>query len=241
MTQSGLGGVGLNVNTVNRVCVIALAVAIAGLAASTAAAHSQAKTITVNGTGIVNSVPNQAEFTFGVTTTGKTATAALATNGTAMNKLIAAIKAQGIKSADIQTAEISLTPNQNPAGTAILNYTATNSVSALVRSISKAGPLIDAAVHAGANDVEGPSLTAADSQDLSRQALKAAVADARARAEAIATAAHVTLGAVISISETSNSVPLPFTPISAARSSSTPVAAGTIQIEADITAVFAIR
>lgn len=228
-------------NPVKRVWILALAVAIAGLAAASAAAHVEARTITVNGTGIVNSVPTQAEFTFGVTTTGKTATAALATNGTAMNKLIAAIKGQGIKPADIQTAEISLTPNQNPAGTLILNYTATNSVSALVGNISKAGPLIDAAVHAGANDVEGPSLTAADSQNLSRQALKAAVSDARARAEAIATAAHVALGSIISISETSNQTPLPFTPISAAKSSSTPVAAGTIQIEADITAVFAIR
>jgi len=228
-------------NPPSRLWAVALAVAIAGLAAAGADAQSQAKTITVDGTGIVNAVPTQAEFTFGVTTEGKTATSAIAANATAMNKLIAAVKAQGVKPADIQTAEISLTPNENSAGNVILNYTATNSVSALVRSIAKAGPLIDAAVHAGANDVQGPSLTAADSQSLSRRALEAAVSDARARAEAIAAAAHVALGGVVSISETSSQTPLPFTPISAARSSSTPVAAGTIQIEADITAVFAIR
>jgi uncharacterized protein len=229
------------VNTVNRIMVLALTVAISGLFAASAVAHAVARTITVNGTGVVNTVPTQAEFTFGVTTTGKTATAALTTNGTAMNKLVAAIEAQGIKAADIQTAQILLTPNENPAGNLILNYTATNSVSVLVRSIANAGPLIDAAVQAGANNVGGPSLTAGDSQALSRQALKAAVSDARGRAEALAGAAHVALGNIISISETSSSTPLPFTPIAAAKSSSTPVSAGTIQVEADITAVFAIR
>jgi uncharacterized protein len=201
----------------------------------------QAKTITVHGTGIVNSVPTQAEFTFGVTATGRTARAALAANAGEMTKVIGALKGQGLADADIQTAEISLSPTRNQAGTRIIGYTATNSVTALVRSITKAGPVIDAAVGAGSNDVEGPAFTAADSQLLSRRALKAAVADARARAQAIAAAARVGLGGVVSVSEVSTNTPLPLSPISAARVSSTPVSAGTIQTEADVTVVFAIK
>lgn len=220
---------------------VAVALAVAATASATAGAQPQARTITVNGTGTVTVVPTQAEFTFGVTTVGKTATAALGANSRAMNKLIAAIEQQGIKAADVQTAEVSLMPNRNQAGTTIVGYTATNSVSALVRSIVKAGPLVDAAVRAGANDVQGPSLTVADSGNLSRQALRAAVTDARARAQAVAAQAHVTLGAIVSIAETSNTVPPPFSSLQAAKASSTPVSAGTIQVEADITAVFAIR
>ena len=89
--------------------------------------------------------------------------------------------------------------------------------------------------------MEGPAFTATDSQLLSRRALQAAIADARARAQAIASAAHVGLGAVVSVSEVSNNTPLPFSPIAAEKAASTPVSAGTIQTEADIVVVFAIR
>ena len=81
------------------------------------ASASAPRTITVAGTGIVTSVPDQAEFSFGVSTNGQTATAALTANSSKMNKVIAAIKALGIPAASIQTAQISLSPNMNQAGT----------------------------------------------------------------------------------------------------------------------------
>ncbi len=228
------------VNPSTRLSVLALVAAAAAVAVPVVSAAREARTITVHGTGIVNSVPTQAEFTFGVTADGKTATAALAANAGELTKVIGVLKGQGIADADIQTAEISLSPNRNAAGNLIIGYTVTNSVTALVRSIGRAGPVIDAAVQAGANDVEGPSFTAADSQLLSRRALKAAIADARARAQAIASAAHVGLGGVVSVSEESNTTPLPLAS-SANRAASTPIAAGTIQTEADVVVVFAIR
>jgi uncharacterized protein YggE len=95
-------------------------------------------------------------------------------------------------------------------------------------------------VNAGANEVDGPSLTSADARVLSQRALQAAVTDARQRAQAIASAAGVRLGAVQSISEQTTSTPVPY---AAAKASATPtpVEAGTVQIEADVTATFAIR
>ena len=197
------------------------------------------RTITVDGTGMVSTVPTRADFTFGVSTNGATATAALAANGRLMTKVIAAIKARGVPEAQIQTAEISLTPNRNQSGDRILNYTASNSVTARVQPLANAGPVVDAAVRAGANEVDGPSLTSADEQSLSRRALAAAVADARARANALAAAAHVKLGSVRSISEQSTTTPpTPFQ--SPAAASSTPIQAGTVQIEADVTVTYAI-
>jgi uncharacterized protein len=198
------------------------------------------RTITVDGSGTVSTVPNQADFTFGVSATARTATGALHANAAQMTKVIAALRAQGVAAADLQTAQISLSPNRNDNGDRILNYTATNSVTARVRSIAKSGPVVDAAVNAGANEVDGPSLTSADARVLSQQALKAAVADARQRAQAIAAAAGVRLGAVQSVSEQSTSTPVPY---AAAKASAvgTPVEAGTVQIESDVTATFAIR
>src|SRR5262245_24338263 len=174
---------------------------VAALAAPAALAASP-RSITVNGAGMVSTTPNQGDFTFGVTTTGGTASAALSSNARLMNRVIAALKAHGISAADIQTAEVSLSPNRNQNGDKILNYTATNSVTARVKPLSKAGPVVDAAVGAGANEVMGPSLTSADARTLSQRALKAAVADARERGAAIAAAAGVHLGRVLTVTET---------------------------------------
>ena len=215
-----------------------LAAALAAVAAPLATAAAP-RTITVHGTGIVETTPTTADFTFGVSADGSSATAALSANAAKMNQVIGAIKNRGVAAADIQTAQISLSPNRNQAGNRILNYTATNSVTVHIRSIGNAGPVVDAAVQAGTNQIDGPTLAAADQLLLSRRALKAAYADARGRAGALASAAGVKLGATLTVSEESASSPLPFAGV-AAKAASTPVSAGTISVEADVTVTFAI-
>lgn len=226
----------------SRFGIVVLGTAAASVVLSASAAASVAaapRAITVNGTGIVRSIPNQADFTFGVSTTGDTATGALAANARQMTKVIAVLKAQGVAARDIQTAQISIAPNTNRAGTAVVSFTATNSVSARTANIASAGKIVDGVVRAGANLVGGPSLTRSDQQSLSRRALKAAIADARARAQAIAAAAHVRLGRVHSVTEATNG-PLTSGPLAADKAADTPVEAGTIQTEADVTVTFDI-
>lgn len=208
--------------------------------AAGSASAAPARTITVNGTGIVTSVPNEAQFTFGVSTTGKTARAALGSNAARMTKVIAAIEAQGVAAKDIQTAQISLTPNTNETGTTILDFSAANSVTVNTEKIAKAGSIIDAAVGAGANLVGGPSLTPSDQSLLTRRALKAAIADARARAQAIAAAANVKLGPVQTVTEDTSSPILTPSPLEKASAVATPVEPGSIQTEEDVTVTFAI-
>jgi uncharacterized protein YggE len=237
MRQAGLRRFGI--------AVVVIVAAVAALGASTAVAGSAAaladqRTITVNGTGIVTSVPNQADFTFGVSTNGSTATGALSANATQMSKVIGVLKALGIAGRNIQTAQISLSPNMNRAGTAVVSYAATNSVTARTNNIPRSGKIIDGVVRAGANLVGGPSLTRSDQQALSRRALTAAIADARARATVIAAAAHVTLGRVRSVTE-ANGGPITSSADVAAKSfATTPVEAGTIKTEADVTVTFDI-
>jgi uncharacterized protein YggE len=221
------------------VVIALIAAAAVSAAAATAAAP---RTITVQGTGIVTTVPDEAQFSFGVSTTASTARAALTRNAARMNKLIAALKTAGIAPADLQTAEISLSPNTNENGSKVLSFTASDSVTAKTKQIAKAGAIVDAAVGAGANLVSGPSLGPSDQSALQRRALQAAVADARAKALAIAQAAHVRLGAVQTVSE-SSSTPITFAqaPKAAAAAPSTPVEPGSVQVEEDVTATFAIR
>jgi uncharacterized protein len=219
---------------------IAVPLVVAVAAVGAAQASAAGRTITVQGTGIVTTVPNEAQFSFGVSVTAANAKAALSANAGRMNTLIAAIKALGIPPADIQTAQISLTPNTNENGTRILNFTASDSVSVTTKDVAKAGSIVDAAVGAGANLVSGPTLGPSDQLLLDRRALKAAVADAHARALAIAEAAHVKLGVVRTVTEVSSS-PVTFSPApKAAAISSTPVEPGTVQTEEDVTVTYAI-
>jgi len=218
-----------------------LSAAAIAAAAGPAATAAPQRTITVQGTGIVTTVPDEAQFTFGVSTTARTAKAALAANAATMNRLVAALKGSGIAAADIQTSEISLSPNTNDNGSRVLSFTASNSVTVKTKAIAKAGSVVDAAVGAGANLVSGPSLAPSDQSALQRRALKAAVADARARALAIAQAANVRLGPVQTVNEAS-STPVTFAPSTKAPAASgTPVEPGSAQVEEDVTVAFAIR
>src|SRR5262249_25594378 len=162
---------------------LAAVVAFVGVGLPTSA-HSDttptqsAHTITVTGAGTATGTPNQALFTFGVSTKAKTAVQALAANSTAMRKLIDALKAAGIPSASLQTSSVSMSPITSEDGQDIVGYAASNSVTATIANVSRAGDVVDAAVAAGANQVDGPSLTVSDQSSLYNTALKAAIADA---------------------------------------------------------------
>ena len=143
------------------------------------------KTITVTGNGSVTTVPDRAGFDFTVETQAATAKAALAQNADAAAAVIAALKNAGIDAADIQTSQVSLSPQTNQDGTEIVGYAASTTVS-VKTTIAKAGSLVDAAVGAGADGVSGPNLSLSDQDAQYRAALKNAVADAHAKAQALA-------------------------------------------------------
>jgi uncharacterized protein YggE len=214
---------------------IALAAALVLVAAGSTDSPSGGG-ITVNGVGAAATTPDRAAFSFGVTTQAATATAALARNSDAIAKVIAALRSHGIPEADIQTQAVSLNPRTSDNGE-IVGYTASNSVSAQ-SAVTKAGETIDAAAGAGATDISGPAFTASDEASLYRQALRAAVADAKAKAQALASAAGVSLGGVTSVVEGS-SAPIPFVD-KAAAPTTTPVEPGTQRITANVTVTFAL-
>jgi uncharacterized protein YggE len=165
-----------------------------------------------------------------------------------MRKLLDALRAAG--ATDLQTQHVSLSPRyvERPVdaggggGKVGANgYTAHNSVSATVKQLARAGAVIDAAVAAGANHVSGPNLTRADTSDIYRQALEAAVDDARESAEALADAADLTLGRVTAVVEGSDAPsPLPMAARAADEAGgSTPIEAGEQEIRATVTVTFA--
>lgn len=218
--------------------VLALAIAAATLPGSAASAAADPGGITVNGTASVESVPDRAELSFGVESLGATARAALAANAIEMRKVIAAVKAAG--GTGVKTQSVSLSPRYNDKND-VQGFTATNTVSATIRDVARAGALIDAAVAAGANQVYGPSLSGGDQTELYRQALKVAVANARATAQVLAAAANVSLGRVTAVVESGGAPsPLPFAATKAQDLASTPVEPGTQQTTATVSVTFSV-
>jgi uncharacterized protein len=204
------------------------------------ASEEQREGITVTGVGQVDSVPDEAELSLGITTKGATAREALAANSDRMRRLIAALKAAGVAERDIKTQNVSIGPdydsNAGPDG-----YSASNTVSVLIRDIDRTGAVLEAATQAGANNVYGPSLTRANREALEAKALEKAVENARKRAGTLARAADVQLGPVTAIVEAVDRGGYElFAQRATADSSDVPIEKGTEEIAASVTVTFAI-
>jgi len=193
--------------------------------------------ITVSGSGSVSAVPTTAVFSFGVDSRAATAKAALAANSREMRLVIAAVKEAGAE--NVTTQSVNLSQAYGPDG-APNGFAASNVVTATI-GLDRVGGLIDAAVEAGANQVSGPSLGVADQEKLYRQALKAAVADARESAQVLATAAGRSLGKVTEIVEGGGSYPVPMVAKSAVSDAGAPIEAGTRETTATISVTFALN
>jgi uncharacterized protein len=230
----------MNTRILSLVGVLALAAAVAAatLPGSASSAAADEGGITVQGTASVTSTPDRAELSFGVESQAQTAKAALAANAAEMRRVLAALRAAG--ATDLKTQYVSLSPRLGDQNT-VQAYVATNSVSAIVKQLARAGAVIDAAVEAGANQVYGPTLSRGDQSDLYRQALKAAVANARESAQALAEAANVSLGRVTAVVEGGGAPqPMPLAAAKAEDAVSTPIEGGSQHVSATVTVTFSV-
>lgn len=221
--------------TSSLLAVAALAAVVRAGEAPAAAADATGG-ITVNGTGSVTAAPTRAELYVGVESQGATARAALAANAAEMRRVLAALRSAG--ATDLKTQSVNLNPRYVETG-GVQGFTATNSVSATVREVARAGAVIDAAVAAGANQVSGPSLTHANPGELYRQALRAAVADARLSAQALAAASGLTLGRVTAVVE-GGAAPMPLALAARAEggADATPIEPGEREVSASVSVTF---
>ena len=166
------------------------------------------RTLSVSGSGQVSAQPDVAVVTLGVQTEADAANAALSQNNTRMQSLVDALKEAGIASEDIQTRSIQLRPryadNSSQGGEPqITGYTATNTAEVRVRDLAVLGQLLDSAVAAGGNRIQGISFQVSDPTKVLDQAREAAWNDAESKATQLAELAGATLGAVVSLNESS--------------------------------------
>lgn len=161
--------------------------------------------------GEVSAVPDIATIGAGVVTQAPTAAAAMAENARRTAATVAAIRKAGVADRDIQTTSVNLSPqyryadNQPPA---ITGYQASSRVSVRFRDVKKAGPILDSLVAAGANQIDGPTLSIDKPEPLLDEAREKAVAAARARAVLYAKAAGLQVKRIVAISEGSSEMPI---------------------------------
>jgi uncharacterized protein len=219
------------------------AAALAGVGLPEAARSEQgtpARGITVSATGEVEAAPDRAALELGVETQAPSAQSALAQNAERLNRVLAALRKAGVVKDDLKTSQVSLWPQREGDGSTVTGYQATNTVSAELE-VEEAGAAIDAAVGAGANVVSGPALSVDERDALYREALAKAVEAARAKADAVAGAAGVSVGRVTAVVESAGDDQPPIA-YEAARAmpTATPIEPGTEEIAATVTVTFAV-
>jgi len=208
------------------------------------------RTLSITGTGTVHVVPDIVSLSLAVQTQDGDGARALAENNRRAQRLLAAVRNAGVADADMGTTFFAVTPQPqydpmtgNPTGEVI--YIVDNTITVTLRDVSRLGELLQVAVDAGANNIQGVSFSVDDPSAAEDQAREQAMTDARARAEMLATAAGATLGAPISIS---TSVYLPYVlggyRVEAAMGiggGGVPTTAGTMDVQVQVFVAYELR
>jgi uncharacterized protein YggE len=213
------------------------------------AASDDGAQVTVSGTGVVNLRPDTATITLGVSETAKGAVAAQTT----VNKKIAAVKKAlikaGAKEADISVSDLSVWGVYDYSGETqkLTGYSASHTLNITTADMEQVGPLVDAALDAGANQLQGVSFSVKDDGEAYNQALKLAVEKAREKAEVLAAATGVALGSLVSLNESDNFGYAPYANAKYAvadegmGAAPTQVDTGMVTISATVTAVYGLE
>ncbi len=207
-------------------------------------------TINVNGRGVANATPDIVDIQLGIETINANAQQALTQNTTQMTALMNAVKQLGVADKDIQTAVYNVWIEQvyDPTtgqSTGELRYHVVNLLAIRLRDVSKTGDLLQAAAQAGANNINSINFGVADTAALERQAREQAVADAKAKAEQLATSLGVKVGTVRTVAEyTSTPISESYgkrTAMDAAAGGGVPVASGNYNLTIEVQITFDIQ
>ncbi len=152
----------------------------------------------------IDSAPDTARMSTGVTAKAPTAQQALRDNARKMDALIKQIKALGIEDKYIQTTGININPEfdyQRGEEPRLTGYRASNQVQIEVRDIDRLGEMIDALVSAGANNLNGPYFSLTNDGEVKAMARKRAMERGRVQALDYARLAGYSNVRILAISE----------------------------------------
>ena len=149
------------------------------------------QTITVNGSGETLVTADTAVVSVGVSVRKKDALEAQSAANEVIASIRAALAGAGLKEEDISTGYINLYAvyDYSKDVEEIVAYNANSSLAIKVTDMGRVGEVIDMAFGAGANTLDGVSFSVTDDTEARKEALKAAVEDAKEKAAILAEAA----------------------------------------------------
>lgn len=219
------------------------------LSAKAAASAENPRSISVNGSGSASAAPDMATIQLGVESRSPSASTAAQDNTAKMNNVIAKIKGLGIEDKDIQTVDYRIYIQEkydvNGRPTGEREYVVTNQVRVKVRNLELVGTLLEQAITADVNSVGGITFGIEDTAALEKQAREKAIANAKERAQQLATGLGITVGAPLQVSEYTSGTPVARNTVAmekvALDSAAPTIAGGELEITVNVSVSFGIE
>lgn len=175
------------------IALVIMTMACVGMAAAASTDSGNDKVIQASGTGNVIGTPDRAQVTFSVETENADVKISQQDNAQRMTKVIDALVAIGIPRDALKTTGYNIYPVYEDTTKSILDqkvrtYRVTNTLTVTLHDVNRTGDVIDVAVANGINQASSIQFLLSDeqSQILRTEALKEAVARARADADTVA-------------------------------------------------------
>jgi uncharacterized protein YggE len=224
---------------------IALAMPIAAMAED--GSGSTQHTIQVSGTGQAQAAPDVAVLSLAIETHAATAADAAADNGGLAQKVSEALRAKLGDKGKTWTGGYSLYPDYGDesrpnAKPVITGYRAENTITVQTGALDLVGPLIDAAIAAGANRVNSLDFNLRDDTHARNDAIAKAAKDAQAQGQALAAALGLKLGPIISATTEGGEHPQPlFRAAAMGMSNATPVQQAEVSVSVTVSLTYQIE
>ena len=196
--------------------------------------HDPVAQLVVGGRGEVKVTPDRALLSLTVETRRPQASAAAQENARLQRLVFDTLRAVGVASSELSTADYSVQPeqrwNQQKQQSELIGYVVRNTIKVRVLNVEQVGRVIDAALSKGSNLVSSLEFYASNVEVARRQALAQAVEQARADADVMARAAGGSVGGLLELSSV-DAEPAPVQPMRSMRTAvaeavETPIANG---------------
>ena len=167
--------------------------------------QSDAKVISVTGTGEVYTKPDVGVVDISVRTEGKDVATASDENNKKMNDITAMIKDQGVEDKDVKTSGYTINPvyqwEEKTGKRSISGYEVSQTINVKIRDLSKVGTILSQASEKGANSVGNLSFIVDNDDQIKDEAKKLAIEDAKKKAKELEKNLGVRMVRIVNFSE----------------------------------------
>ena len=201
--------------------------------------------VVTKGQAVIMATPDRAFVTIAAESRSRSSADAQRLNADAMTAVLQKLTQAGIAKEALRTIGYDLQPEFEYANgrQSLRDYVARNTIEVRVDQIDRVGPVLDAAGSGGATSIGGIRFDVRAREAIERDALRQAVADARARADAAAAGAGRAIDRVVRVEEEAISeIVRPMMRMAAAdQAASTPISPATLEIRSRVTLTASLK